>query len=296
MAFAQPHSDRTLTHPSSPPGFERLAIAGGFAADFGAIYAKREGERVWFGFRVEARHLNFREVPHGGAIATFADMQLAALMRSGRLEPKQSPTISLAIDYLAPARLGDWIEGEITLVRRTGRLAFSEALLAVEGAPIARTKAMFAHSEKAASLDTPPPPPAAPPEAPPPAGFAPIDGGPGFGEFFGPVYHDAERGRLGFRVAPRHINLFGLCHGGAVATFADYQIAPLRRAGLITGPFAPTLSLNVDYLGPARLGEWVELEATLARATGRYLFTQAMITNAAGPVARSTAIYAMMRN
>ncbi len=295
MACAQRQLDRPLTHDSHPPGFVRLAVAGGFAADFGAIYARREGERVWFGFRVEARHLNFREVAHGGAIATFADMQLAALMRSGLLEPKQSPTISLAIDYLAPSRLGDWVEGEIVLVKRTGRLAFSQTILTVEGSTVARARGMFAHSEKAASLDAPPPPPAAPPEAPPPAGFELIDGGAGFGEFFGPVYHDSERQRLGFRVAPRHINLFGLCHGGAVATFADYQIAPLRRAGLVTGPFAPTLSLNVDYLGPARLGEWVELEATLARATGRYLFTQALITNADGPVARATAIYAMTR-
>ena len=295
MAFAPPHSDRNLTSDSSPPGFVRLAVAGGFAADFGAIYAKREEDRVWFGFRVEARHLNFREVPHGGALATFADMQLAALMRAGRLEPKQSPTISLSIDYLAPSRLGDWVEGEIVLVKRTGRLAFSEAVLTVDGAPIARTKAMFSHSDKAPSLDVAPPPPAPAPVTPPPPGFALIDGGPGFGEFFGPVYHDAELRRLGFRVAPRHINLFGLCHGGAVATFADYQIAPLRRAGIVTGPFAPTLSLNVDYLGPARLGDWVELEATLARATGRYLFTQALITNAAGPVARATAIYAMTR-
>jgi uncharacterized protein (TIGR00369 family) len=295
MAVAPRHWDRHLTNESSPPGFVRLAVAGGFAADFGAIYAKREEDRVWFGFRVEARHLNFREVPHGGALATFADMQLAALMRTGRLEPKQSPTISLSIDYLAPSRLGDWIEGEIVLVKRTGRLAFSEAVLRVEGAPIARTKAMFAHSDKAPSLDGPPPQPAPAPETPPPPGFALIDGGAGFGEFFGPVYHDAERRRLGFRVAPRHINLFGLCHGGAVATFADYQIAPLRRAGLVSGPFAPTLSLNIDYLGPARLGDWVELEATLARATGRYLFTQAMITNDAGPVARATAIYAMTR-
>jgi uncharacterized protein (TIGR00369 family) len=280
---------------SAPPGFDRLAVAGGFAADFGPIYAKREGERVWFGFRVETRHLNFREVAHGGAIATFADMQLAALMRSGRLAPKQSPTISLSIDYLAPARLGDWVEGEIVLVKRTGRLAFSETVLCVEGAPIVRAKAMFSHSDKAASLDAPPPPPLAPPEEGPPAGFAAVDGGAGFGEFFGPVYHDAARERLGFRVAPRHINLFGLCHGGAVATFADYQIAPLRRAEIVTGPFAPTLSLNVDFLGPARLGEWVELEATLARATRRYLFTQALISNAAGPVARSTAIYAISR-
>ncbi len=114
---------------------------------------------------------------------------------------------------------------------------------------IARTKGMFAHAEKGASLDIPPPAREAPSEAPPPPpGFEPLDPGPGFGVFFGPMHYDPERRRLGFRVAPRHINLFGVCHGGALAMFADYQLVPLRRAGIVKGPFAPTLSLSLDFL------------------------------------------------
>ena len=282
---------------SSPPGFAPLAIAAGFAADFGPIYAKREGERVWYGFHVAPEHTNPRGLAHGGALATFADMQLAALMRTGVLTPKVSPTISLALDYLAPVREGDWVEGEVRLVKRTGRIAFSETILTVEDAPVVRAKAMFAHSEAGAPLDAhhpaPPPPPA--PEAPAPLGYAPLDPGPGFGAFFGPMWFRNDPPRLGFRVARRHINLFGFCHGGALAMFADYQLAPLRRAGLAQGPFAPTLSLNVDYLGPARLGDWIEAEATLVKQTGRYLFTQAVLSNQDGPVARSSAIYAMAK-
>jgi len=279
-----------------PPGFVQLPIAAGFAADFGPIYGRREGERVWFGFRVEDRHLNPRAVAHGGALATFADMQLAALMRMGRLVAKQSPTISLSLDYLAPAKAGDWVEGEIMLVKRTGRLAFSESVLSVEGAPVARSRAIFAHAEKAPSLDAAPPPPALEfVEAPPPDGFAPLDPGPGFGVFFGAMHWAADPPRVGFRVTPRHINLFGLCHGGALATLADYQLGPLRRTGQAPGPFAPTMSLSIDYLNAARLGDWVEAEATLVRATGRYLFTQAVLSNAGGPVARSTAIYALSK-
>jgi uncharacterized protein (TIGR00369 family) len=279
-----------------PPGFDQLKIAAGFAADFGPIYGKREGERFWFGFRVGADHMNFRGVAHGGALATFADMQLAALMRMGRLDAKQSPTISLSLDYLAPVRRGDWVEGEIVLVKRTGRLAFSETILTVDGSPVARSKAIFVHSDRGASLDAPRPDPPTPPEPhAAPEGFAPLDPGLGFGQFFGPIGFGAEPPRIGFRVTERHVNLFGFCHGGALATFADYQIAPLRRAKVVEGPFSPTLSLNIDYLGPARLGDWIEAETTLVRATGRYLFTQAILSNAEGPVARSTAIYAISK-
>src|SRR5271163_2472989 len=148
--------------PEPPPGFQQLQIAAGFAADFGPIYAKREGERVWFGFRVGADHMNPREVAHGGALATFADMQLAALMRMGRLEAKQSPTISLSLDFLAPVQRGDWVEGEIILVKRTGRLAFSESILTVDGAAIARAKAIFVHSDRGVSLDRAQPEPRPP--------------------------------------------------------------------------------------------------------------------------------------
>ncbi len=276
-----------------PPGFDQLKIAAGFAADFGPIYGKRDGERFWFGFRVGADHMNPRGVAHGGALATFADMQLAALMRMGRLEAKQSPTISLSLDFLSPVQSGDWVEGEIVLVKRTGRLAFSEAILTVEGSPVVRSKGIFVHSDRGASLDAarPEPPPPGEPIAPPP-GFEPLDPGPGFGVFFGPIGFRADPPRIGFRVTERHVNLFGLCHGGALATFADYQIAPLRRAKLVGGPFGATLSLNIDYLVPARLGDWIEAEPILVRATGRYLFTQAVLSNAEGPVARSTAIYA----
>lgn len=278
-----------------PPGFERLPIVGGgFAGDFGPLYARREADRVWLGFRVDAQHLNPRALAHGGALATFADMQLAAFMLTDVLPRKQSPTISLSLDYLAPVRAGDWVEGEVALVKRTGRLAFTETLLSVDGAPVARSRAIFVHAEKAPPFAAAPPIPAFT-DAPAPDGFAPLDPGPGFGAYFGPMHWAADPPRVGFRVTPRHINLFGLCHGGALATLADYQLAPLRRAGLTSGPFAPTLSLSIDYLNAARLGEWIEAEATLVRATGRYLFTQAVLSNASGPVARSTAIYALSR-
>ncbi len=280
-----------------PPGFAEIEVAAPFVSAFGPIHARREGERVWFGFRADARHLNPKGLGHGGALATFADLQLAAVMFTGRLARVRAPTISLSLDYLAPVRPGDWVEGEVMLVKRTGRLAFSETILTVEGSPVVRAKGLFAYSENNPPLDPPPPPP--PVEAAPaPAGYAPLDPGPGFGALFGPMAcaPDPARPRIGFRVAPHHLNLFGRCHGGALAMLADYQLAPLRISGVVApGGFAPTMSLQVDYLNGAHLGDWVEADCTLHRASGRYLFTQALMSNAQGPVARSTAIYALTR-
>ena len=278
-----------------PAGFTQIDVAAPFVTAFGPIYAKRQGERVSFGFRAEAQHLNPKGFGHGGALATFADMQLVAHMFTGTLARLRAPTISLSLDYLAPVRLGDWVEGDVDLIKRTGRLAFSETILTVTGEPVARSRGLFAYSDANPPLD--PPPPAAPMElAPPPPGFEAFNPGNGFGELFGPMASASDPPRIGFRVAPHHLNLFGRCHGGALAMLADYQLAPLRLSGVEPSRgFAPTLSLQVDYLNAAALGDWVEAECTRHHASGRYLFTQALMSNAQGPVARSSAIYAVTR-
>jgi hypothetical protein len=58
--------------------------------------------------------------------------------------------------------------------------------------------------------------------------------GGGFAEVFGSVYVNHATRAMGFRVAPRHLNPVGVCNGGAMATFADMQIAAVI-AGVPSG-------------------------------------------------------------
>ena len=126
-------------------------------------------------------------------------------------------------------------------------------------------------------------------EAPP--GFTLADLGPGFGARFGPVFLDRSRRRLCFRVGEEHVNPIGTCHGGALTTFADMQLMAIR-AGREEGlPHSPTISLSVDFLAPARLGDWVQAEVTQLQQTRTLLFTQALMTADGRPVARANAIY-----
>ena len=55
--------------------------------------------------------------------------------------------------------------------------------------------------------------------------------------------------------------------------------------------FAAVTACSVDYLSPARLGDWVEATVTLAKATRSLIFTQALITANGETVARTTALY-----
>jgi uncharacterized protein (TIGR00369 family) len=124
-----------------------------------------------------------------------------------------------------------------------------------------------------------------------PAGFEPLWLGAGFSEHFGPVYMDRARLRLGLRLAAQHMNPVGACHGGALATFADMQIAVLNRASGSSAGHAPTVHLALDYVRTAPQGSWVAAHVTMLQRTRRLVFTQALIVADDVLMARSNAIY-----
>ena len=129
-----------------PPGFVALPTAGGpFIQHNGPLYLRHEGALVQFGFRVEPRHVNPMNNLHGGMMASFCDMllPLSAHRKVDTLAHCFLPTISLQIDYLAPATLGAWVEGEAQPLRVTRSMVFIQALVTADGVPCARTSGVF---------------------------------------------------------------------------------------------------------------------------------------------------------
>jgi uncharacterized protein (TIGR00369 family) len=126
---------------AAPPGFELLDLGSGFAAPFGPVYLNRHGNRL--GFRVAPHHLNPVDTCHGGVLATFADMQIAAVRSARDINSKHLPTVSLSVDYLAPVALNSWVEAAVTLVKTTQTLVFTQALLTVNGEAVARAAAIY---------------------------------------------------------------------------------------------------------------------------------------------------------
>lgn len=124
-----------------------------------------------------------------------------------------------------------------------------------------------------------------------PAGFCLLEPTSGYGEGFGPIWVDRSRCAIGFRVEERHVNPRGVCHGGALSMFADYQITAVIAEGvpLVEAPI--TISLSIDYLGPAALGSWVEAEVQKLRETRTLTFTQAVIQANGDAVARCNGVY-----
>jgi uncharacterized protein (TIGR00369 family) len=128
-----------------PAGFEPLPRLGEFVTINGPLYLKHEGELVQLGFRVEARHTNSMRICHGGMMASFCDMllPLSVHRKSTEIGRRFLPTISLQIDYLAPAPLGAWVQGEAQVLRTTRSLVFAQGLVEADGTPVARVSGIF---------------------------------------------------------------------------------------------------------------------------------------------------------
>jgi uncharacterized protein (TIGR00369 family) len=111
------------------------------------LFARRSEDRVVLGLSVGAPHTNSRGFLHGGLIAALADNAMGlscgqAMRREGwRLDGLV--TVSLAVDYMGRAAIGDWLAFETDFVRTGRSLCFAGAAVTANGAPIARAHATF---------------------------------------------------------------------------------------------------------------------------------------------------------
>ena len=128
-----------------PPGYQPMAAGGEYMKINGPLHLKREGARVWIGFRVEPRHCNPMGNCHGGMLATYCDMLLpmSAHRTTAEVRGRFLPTINLQLDYLAPVPLGAWVEGEAEVLRVTRSLVFMQARVTADGVPAVRVSGIF---------------------------------------------------------------------------------------------------------------------------------------------------------
>jgi uncharacterized protein (TIGR00369 family) len=135
-----------MTAPTDiPAGFSPMPMGGDFIGINGPIYLKHEGALVQLGFRVELRHTNPMGNCHGGWLASFSDMVLPLSIhrKAPEIGYKFLPTISLQIDYLSPALLGAWVQGEAEVLRVTRSLVFAQGLVHADGVPAVRISGIF---------------------------------------------------------------------------------------------------------------------------------------------------------
>lgn len=131
-----------------------------------------------------------------------------------------------------------------------------------------------------------------------PEGFRPAPGGGPFGKEVGPFYlSGGEKDfRIGLRIEERHTNPNGSVHGGVFMTLADHAGSlAIFRSLSEKRPFA-TVSLNCDFLAPAKEGDWIEGWGEVVRRTRTLAFANATIELAGQPLVRASGIWKLSNN
>jgi uncharacterized protein (TIGR00369 family) len=103
----------------------------------------RELDNIWsFKFLVEQKHLNSLECLHGGMIATFLDHCLGgtAFHAVGK---KPCITVSLHTDFIAAAKVDDWVTGTAKVNKITRNLIFVTGELRVSNKLIATASGVW---------------------------------------------------------------------------------------------------------------------------------------------------------
>ena len=126
-----------------PAGFSVFPNQGPFLEHVGPIHVREDAGHLVLGIRTEERHANHRGTVQGGLLATFADFALGRAIGSDAEDGKDRATVSLTIDFLKPARPGDWVESRTHVDRVGGTLSFADCTLTTGDRVIARVRAVW---------------------------------------------------------------------------------------------------------------------------------------------------------
>jgi uncharacterized protein (TIGR00369 family) len=129
--------------PDIPAGFEVFDQQGPFLEHIGPVHVRSGGEDLVFGLRAEGRHTNHRGTIQGGLLSTFADFVLGRAIEADAADGKDRATVSLTVDFLKPAKPGDWIESRTRVDRVGGTLSFADCTLTAGGREIVRARAVW---------------------------------------------------------------------------------------------------------------------------------------------------------
>ncbi len=129
------------------------------------------------------------------------------------------------------------------------------------------------------------------------AGWRTWSGQDPFEDQSGPFYfREDDNGRVttGFRAETKHMNGGGFMHGGCMMTFADFSLFAIAWKELADSR-AVTVSLNGEFIGPARPGDLITGGGEVIKAGGSLLFIRGLISTGTGPMLNFSGVVKKIR-
>jgi acyl-coenzyme A thioesterase 13 len=127
-----------------PPGFSPSQRSSPFLDLIGPVFVADRDDGVVVGMRVQSHHLNNRGAVHGAVASALADITMGRNVAARTSPPTSVVTVTLTVDFIAGAALGQWLEATASVQRVGRRLAFAQGRITADGKLIAQTSATFA--------------------------------------------------------------------------------------------------------------------------------------------------------
>ncbi len=136
-----------MTDDAIPEGFALHTRKSPITTPWEPLYARAELDRLVLATRIREAHCNSRSMPHGGFLAALADnamgLSLGANLATAGFPAAGLVTVSLTLDYLGSAKLGQWLEFDTDFIKLGRSICFAEATVRADGVPVARARATF---------------------------------------------------------------------------------------------------------------------------------------------------------
>jgi uncharacterized protein (TIGR00369 family) len=129
-----------------------------------------------------------------------------------------------------------------------------------------------------------------------PAGFAPHPRKSPLTTPWEPLYSrkGAEDFAIGLRVAEAHTNSRGFAHGGMISALSDNAMGLACALRFKPPANLVTVNLAVDFLGSARIGQWLEFRSGFIRTGGTLCFAQCFVSADGEICARANATFRVL--
>jgi len=132
-----------MTSTDIPDGFAPHLRKSPLTDPWEPLYAKRTERAVVLGLRLAKPHTNGRGLIHGGLIAALADNAMGYSCAQAMGGASSLVTISLAVDFVGTAEVGQWLAVESEVIKTGRTICFAQSLIKANDAVIARANASF---------------------------------------------------------------------------------------------------------------------------------------------------------
>ena len=126
-----------------PEGFTPHTRKSPLTDPWEPLFARHTDEAVIIGTVIRTPHTNSRGMLHGGLISALADNAMGLSCGLRLRDGRRLVTVSLSVDFLGVAKLGQWLSAETEFVKAGGTLCFAQAFATADGETVARSDARF---------------------------------------------------------------------------------------------------------------------------------------------------------